>query len=362
LIAEMERQTESNPMDTMLAAVLSPVWERTDFVVGGVEMADTISIDGTMQSDSSEGAKELSESMNGLLLLGKAFLRGSSKSSPPEIKKIFQMGVEGLSNAQIKRQSESVTFSMTAPGNIETQLAVISPMILSMRQSADRATSANNLRSISIAMHTYHDANKSLPPAILISQSGKKYSWRIALLPYLGHQKLYDAYRFDEDWDSAHNLQITKQMPHVFRHPSADANSNSSSYFVITGDATAFTNQKGTHLESISDGTSNTICCVESKRDVHWAKPEDIPFESKGMMKTVGGFSESGFNVSFCDASVHFISSTTSEETLQSLLTVSGGEALNSSALRRNDVRYYGQKNIPVEAKDSKPPVRDRLK
>ena len=53
----------------------------------------------------------------------------------------------------------------------------------------------NNLKQIGIALHTYHDEYKSLPPAYVCDESGKRmHSWRVLLLPYMEQQELYKKY------------------------------------------------------------------------------------------------------------------------------------------------------------------------
>jgi len=42
------------------------------------------------------------------------------------------------------------------------------------------------------------------------------FSWRVALLPYLGHESLYQAFDFTQPWDSEVNRSAAAQMPGVF--------------------------------------------------------------------------------------------------------------------------------------------------
>ena len=50
-----------------------------------------------------------------------------------------------------------------------------------------------------------------------------KLSWRVALLPFLGHQELYEAFHLNEPWDSPHNKALIGRMPDVFTTPSSPA-------------------------------------------------------------------------------------------------------------------------------------------
>ena len=159
----------------------------------------------------------------------------------------------------------------------------------------------------------------------MISDAGKKYSWRIAILPFIEQKALYDQYRFDEDWDSPHNQEVTAQMPEVFRHPNDAPDSTSTSWHLVTGPGTIFEEGGTLGIGDITDGTSNTIIAVEAKRGIHWAKPEDIVLKAPGEMK-VGGFSKEGFVATLADGSTRFISEGVDPVKLHSMFTATGGE------------------------------------
>src|SRR5262245_54930051 len=61
--------------------------------------------------------------------------------------------------------------------------------------------SANNLQQIGLAMRSYHDKFKRLPPAVARSKDGRPlHSWRVLLLPELEYDSLYKQIRLDEPW------------------------------------------------------------------------------------------------------------------------------------------------------------------
>ena len=76
------------------------------------------------------------------------------------------------------------------------------------RRAAQRQTSSLNMKQLGIAFHSYHDANRALPQsAITVPNEATKavprkypYSWRVAILPWLEHNALYNKYKFDEPW------------------------------------------------------------------------------------------------------------------------------------------------------------------
>ena len=63
---------------------------------------------------------------------------------------------------------------------------------------------------------TYHDVNNRFPADVLSKDGKPLLSWRVAILPQLGHQALYTEFHQDEPWDSPHNKALLERMPEVF--------------------------------------------------------------------------------------------------------------------------------------------------
>lgn len=175
--------------------------------------------------------------------------------------------------------------SVTAPKTQETVTGTIFDGIADFLRSftkEGRRSDRNmeNIRNIALSMHNYSAAYGHFPgPAMKKEGSEHAYSWRIAILPYMEQQELYDNYRFDEAWDSEHNSEVTAKMPDVFRHSSQDEDSTDSSVFVFAGSGTMFDSEKTLDFGDIVDGTANTIMLIRAKRESHWAKPEDLSIE-----------------------------------------------------------------------------------
>ena len=208
---------------------------------------------------------------------------------------------------------------------------------VSARAAAYNAASESNLKQIGLAFHLHHQARGYFPSVTTKIGSGKHpVSWRVAILPFISDEALYEQYNRDEPWDSPNNLEVMRQMPSVYRHPSQPADSTTTSYVVLDGERTA--TGDGTErvkMRDIRDGTSYTLLAVEAKTSIPWTKPEDIPFDPNGEIPALGGLTEGGWNAVFADGSTRFFSDMTDPAQLKAWMTRDGREDLD--ALQRPD-------------------------
>ncbi|MCA9104036.1 MAG: DUF1559 domain-containing protein [Planctomycetales bacterium] len=106
-------------------------------------------------------------------------------------------------------------------------------------------------------------------------------SWRVRILPLLGHQELYDKFKLDEPWDSPHNIQLVRYMPGEFRSGSTEVGKTCFQLPIAT--YTPFPpGGLPVKVVDISHGMGATIMMVQTKpeRAVFWTAPTDyIPPE-----------------------------------------------------------------------------------
>ncbi|MBV9126015.1 MAG: DUF1559 domain-containing protein, partial [Planctomycetes bacterium] len=85
-------------------------------------------------------------------------------------------------------------------------------MALRVRRSNERIQSINNLKQIALAFHSMNDTYNFMPPAAICGKDGRPLlSWRVAILPYIEQQNLYNQFRLDEPWDSPTNKKLLAQ-------------------------------------------------------------------------------------------------------------------------------------------------------
>jgi len=204
---------------------------------------------------------------------------------------------------------------------------------------AQRDLHQSNLMMVAMAMREYSQQptptspSGSFPPAASRDEDGKPLlSWRVALLPYLEQQALYDRFHHDEPWDSPHNIKLLEEMPEVYRVP-WEENNGKTRLMVFVGKGTPFGGQDGIDLRRISDGASNTIMFVEAgaNKAVAWTKPENLPFNTDNPIAEMGDLPGDRFSAVFFDGYIHTIEKDIDPKTLCLLIQHKDGQPIDTS-------------------------------
>lgn len=206
---------------------------------------------------------------------------------------------------------------------IAVLIALLLPAVQQAREAARKTQCKNNLKQMGLALMNYESTHKVFPPARL-DLSGLSYvpggfyqsSWTTMSLPYFDQAPLYQNFNFNLTWSDPSNLGVTTTKLSVFMCPSAPPTRNvpgptvkdgvgnfyptatpygfcdygsmnavRACYFLSNGlpvpSMTIATNtatpasaskyewdgglKKGaaTPISAITDGTSNTMMCVE---------------------------------------------------------------------------------------------------
>jgi hypothetical protein len=216
-------------------------------------------------------------------------------------------------------------------------VALMLPAVQSAREAARRAQSVNNMKQIALAMHNYHDARRTFPPAFKADKDGKPLlSWRVLILPYLEEDNLYNQFKLDEPWDSEHNKKLIDKMPAVYKSPTSTKSAEGkTNYLTVRGEKTIFSDGKGKRIADISDGSSHTIMTVEvdDEKAVLWTKPDDFEYDENNPVKGLGGLHPGLFLAGFADGSVRVIANSIDATVLKALFTRNGREVIDQNQI-----------------------------
>ena len=193
---------------------------------------------------------------------------------------------------------------------------------------AAAASSMNKVKNIATALLAYHKDKGKFPPAATLSKEGKPLlSWRVQILPYLGHNFLYKQFRQNEPWDSEHNKKLIRRIPPSFRESQENLDKGTTPFQAPVGLATIFSpGGTGTNSIQIINELSNTIMLVKVPEDktAIWTKPEDweidISLPAKDLLK---GFTNA-IVFACADGEVKAIPLKEAEEKIKSMLVIDG--------------------------------------
>jgi hypothetical protein len=344
---------------------ISPLLEKSQSYAIGIELSQGLTVDLVAVTRGESDAEPVANTLRALVTLGKNAVMGmrqnlhGQQSESEAIDWIVEAAGALMEQASVETSGRFVNLKAKSALDVAAGVKLLAPAVATANTVARRELSVNNLKQIALAFHNYHAANGRFPSPVLYGGTTGKvpYSWRVAILPHLEQNQLYEQYNFDEPWDGPSNRKLLDKMPAVLGYPGVDGGPSSATntaYFVFTGKGTALSPSSGAApagragveprpttttpplgsgpsgptLIDITDGTSNTILAVEAKRDIPWTKPEDLPFDPNAVLPELGGYNANGFNAVFADGAVRFISKTIDTTVLKGLITRDGGEVI----------------------------------
>ncbi|EMI54695.1 DUF1559 domain-containing protein [Rhodopirellula sallentina] len=211
------------------------------------------------------------------------------------------------------------------------------PAVSAAREAARRMSCSNNLKQIGLAMHNYHAAYNSLPPAFTVDANGQRlHSWRTLLLPFLEYQSLYEQIDLTRPWNDPANLALSEQTIPVFNCPSADEESNVTTYVAVVNPDGMLSGASPVAFRDVTDGLSNTIMVVETTTDaaVVWMSPQDINVDQFINTSPESQTHVGGANVLMGDGAVSFLSEDTDPVARRQMIGRSDQSGGTSQALQ----------------------------
>lgn len=219
---------------------------------------------------------------------------------------------------------------MALPVILLCGVGLLLPAVSAAREAARRMQCSNNMKQISLALHNYHSAYKTFPPAVTVDASGQPlHSWRTLILPFMEQQSLYEQIDLSKPWDDPVNQPFQDAVIASYACPSTNLEPGLTTYVAVVDPSSVFPGAQSVRLGEISDGTSNTLLIAETDASnaVHWMSPQDIDlptFSATGVRKAHTG----GCNCAFCDGSVRFITDTLDPASRNGIVTKDGGERI----------------------------------
>lgn len=230
---------------------------------------------------------------------------------------------------------------------------------------ADTLRKIDNLKQLLLAAHNYHGDKGTFPPPAIYGDGGEALlSWRVALLPYLGQEELYQQFHLNEPWDSPHNKTLIERMPAFFETPGAPTRKGETRFRGIEGQGTMFGLGKteGVRFSDIRDGALNTVFLTVARNPTVWTQPGELLFIQTTPEPLLDESDPMGIILGMADGQVRFMKIKPSRVLLNSLVTISGGEVLDWAAISGDQPSPKATPTARPPAAAREPSVQQRLK
>ena len=229
-------------------------------------------------------------------------------------------------------------------------LAVLVPVIRAARRASQRMACSNNMKSIALALHNYHDVYKKFPWAITYADDGTPmHSWRVRIVPYLRAATCFTLLRLPrtveraartdcladdipDDWQRYgwHVHIISAPCPPLYRCPSALQSQNPmcTNYVMLIDDRPGKPNgpphRPGSVPPSLDDKSAVIIIEIADS-DIHWMEPRDVLLSELSMKindrskRSLSSY-HGGACIAHADGTVELLDDATTEERVRELL------------------------------------------
>jgi hypothetical protein len=228
-------------------------------------------------------------------------------------------------------------------------VALLLPAVQSASDCSRSGLCKSNLKQLAIGLDFYNDRHGALPPAYLSDARGKPLlSWRVALLPLIEEQSLYDQIDRTSAWNDPKNKAVITGANLYYMLCPSETTDATVDYFAVIDSRTAWPGPKGCRLADVGDGASNTILLIEAHgRPISWAEPRDLTFDeaidllSRPVPENDGHTIENGFFykpdhgrfIVFADTRIAFLRKPLDRKVAAALLTINGHEQIDSQVV-----------------------------
>ncbi len=233
----------------------------------------------------------------------------------------------------VNANQKTVTVKLKRPEKINQLLTAV---FNDGKKQAQLAVRVERFKRIGEALRKYEEQFGQLPSSESIFEDPNgipnQLSWRVALLPQLGEQELYDQFDFSQPWDSPVNLEVAKQIPDVFKPDAQEDPLGRSRTHIVFGEDSIYQQDRvSPKLSEIKDKKIWTAIVIEGGEStaVAWTKPGGLNVDALAS----NDFGQNGENgVLIINSAFKPRIVKRRAENLSSVFTIDGGETMT-----RND-------------------------
>lgn len=250
---------------------------------------DTPMLDVRFETLTEEGAGEVSEFVDGMIVLAQTSLAAMNERIRQTMPFSPGFADEALNAMAVKKDGGGIRFTIDKFESFDRTFGDgIKGQQEALLQRRLEQGKHEQLVYLTQAVAAYYQANKKFPSAIRSADGKPLLSWRVALLPTVGMEGLYREFKFDQPWDSEANKALVEKMPPLFRMMEGDAESGKTMVRFFNSEGTPMSNPDLKFEDLKHLRTTMLFVSVLPAQAVPWTQPDDLTLELDKLEETLG--------------------------------------------------------------------------
>jgi hypothetical protein len=241
---------------------------------------------------------------------------------------------EELQSKNLARMTKSETSISLVVERGESYPALVAALIHDIGISIRWNSQVAKMQQVAEAVDRYCDKHGCFPVDGPLSEGSEHaFSWRVAILPELDRQDLFDQFRFDEPCDSEHNRAVASRMPEVFQTAGFGAVASTTIRSANGPDAVFAITSRPLTEEAIQDrknGTALFLLLADSEATSWQAADPALPPPGESARYLTSG----ALAILLIDADRKVRAIKNKSDVLGAYLTAAGGEPVQRSESR----------------------------
>ncbi|MDR1483326.1 MAG: DUF1559 domain-containing protein [Planctomycetaceae bacterium] len=150
------------------------------------------------------------------------------------------------------------------------------------RRKVEQLTTLTNVST------QYDKLNKKLPQPIRDADGKPLLSWRVAILPLIGQQELYNNFNLKEAWNSPTNSKLIEKIPPIFAPVDKNIAKGKTQIQRFTSNGTPLADAN-LSIQQLKH-PQNTLMLVQTAAEsaIEWTKPDELSFEADKLKNVFG--------------------------------------------------------------------------
>ena len=222
------------------------------------------------------GAKAIEETVGGLLLMWQTTLAAMSNDEKRMLPIPHDFAAALLNAMAVKVDGTHVNVILN---NYALLIPTAAELLNDFQTFELQKLRLEKMAILAERCDAYCREHQKFPGDILDAEGKPLLSWRVAMLPILGMNDLYNKFKLDEPWDSDMNKKLLEEIPLIYQQLAVSTGLTKSTIRYFTSAGTPFSKRDLT-IEDVKF-PEKTILFVDvaPQYAVEWTKPELLDFD-----------------------------------------------------------------------------------